>query len=112
MGPTLVAYMRGAGAGVARTVEATTAVAGALWLTGAAVVGATAAAVGSRRGLDLPTGGGEERHTRGLKLCPSHVLTMPGPEKGKRLREWEKKDFFAKEEKGFEMKMKEGGGGG
>ena len=37
---------------------------------------------------------------------------MPGPKKGRRWREWEEEDFFAKEEKGFEMKMKGGGGGG
>ena len=74
--------------------------------------GAVATAVGSRPGLDPPTGGGEERRIRGLKLCPSRVLTMPGPEKGRRWREWEEEDFFAEEEKGFEMKMKGGGGGG
>ena len=81
-----------AGAGAAGTVEATTAaagMAGALWLAVAAVVGAAAAAAvgggaaattaGSRPGLDSPVGGGEERGIRGLKLCPSRVLTMPGP---------------------------------
>ena len=35
-------------------------------------------------GLDPPTRGGEEWLTRGLKLCPSLVLTMLGPEKGRR----------------------------
>ena len=72
---------------------------------------ATATAAGSRPGLDPPTRGGEERRTRGLKLCPPRVLTMPGPKKGRRWREWEEEDFFAKEEKGFEMKMKGGGMG-
>ena len=125
VGPTLVSYLHGAGAGAARTVEATTAaaaggMAGALWLAAAMAVGAAAAAkVGggavaavSGPGLDPPAGGGEERRTRGLKLCPPRVLTMPGPDKGRRWREWEEEDFFAKEEKGFEMKMKRGGGGG
>ena len=74
--------------------------------------GAAAAGVGSWPGLDLPVGGGEERHTRGLKLCLSRVLTTPGPEKGRRWREWEEEDFFAKEEKGFEMKIKGVGGWG
>ena len=137
MGPTLVAYLRGAGAGTTRTIEATTAAAtagmvGALWLAAAVTMGATAAAAAgmgaaavvgegttaaaaaaSGSGLDLPVGGGENRPTRGLKLCPPRVLTMPEPEKGRRWREWEEEEvFFAKEEKGFEMKMTEGGGGG
>ena len=79
MGPTLVAYLRGAGVGVAGIVEATTkAVAagmvGALWLAteaaatavgasaAAAVGGGTAAAVTavSGMGLDPLVGGGEE----------------------------------------------------
>ena len=68
--------------------------------------GATTTTVGSEPGLDPPIGGGEERRTQGLKLCPPRVLTMPGPNKGRRWREWEEEDFFGKEEKGFEMKMK------
>ena len=128
MGPTVVAYLHGAGAGAEETIEATTAtaatgMAGALWLAVAEVVGAAAAAAAavgggavaataalSVSGLDPPTGGGEKWCTRGLKLCPSCVLTMPGSEKERRWREWEEEEvFFAKEEKGFEMKMKEGG---
>ena len=136
VGPTLVPYLCGVGAGAAGTIEATTAVvaagmAEALWLAAAmavgaeveatmgggeaaatATVGATATVVGSGPGLDPPAGGGEERCTEGLKLCPPRVLTMPGLEKGRRWREWEEEDFFAKEEKGFEMKMKSGGRGG
>ena len=38
-------------------------------------------------------GGGEERHTRGLKLCLPRVLTMPRSEKGRRWREWEGEDL-------------------
>ena len=122
MGPTLVSYLHRVGAGSVGTVEVTTATAAAgmaeaLWLVAATAVGAAAAmemgrgaaatATGSWPGLDPPTGGGEERRTRGLKLCPPCVLTIPGPEKGRRWREWEEEeDFFAKEEKGFEMKMK------
>ena len=109
MGPTLVAYLRGAGAGVVGFVEATTAtavagMAGALWLAATTVVGVAAAAVvsrgvavaavGSGPGLDPPIRGGEERRTRGLKLCPPRVLTMPGSEKGRRWREWEEEEEF------------------
>ena len=83
--------------------------AGAGWAEGAS---AAVAVARSGPGLDPPVGGGEERHTRGLKLCPLRVLTMPRPEKGMRWREWDEEEvFFAKEEKGFEMKMKGGGGG-
>ena len=32
-------------------------------------------------GLELPTGGGEERVTTGLKVCPPRVFTMVGQEK-------------------------------
>ena len=108
-----------AGAGAVGTVEATTAtaaaIAGALWLATAvgavaaaamcavaeAAVGggAAAAVVGSGPGLDPLARRGEEWRTRGLKLCPPRVLTMPEPEKGRRWREWEEEDFFAKEEK-------------
>ena len=88
MGPTLVAYLRGAGVGATGTVEETMAtvaasMVGALWLAaagamGAAAVavvgrGAVAAATGSGQGLDPPARGGEELCTRGLKLCPPHV---------------------------------------
>ena len=135
VGSTLVAYLHGAGSGATGTVEATIAtvavgMAGALWLVEAEAVGAAAAAaaavggaivaaavvggvtvaataVVSDPGLDPPAGGGEERCTRGLKLCPPSVLPILGPEKGRRWREWEEEEvFFAKEEKGFEMKMK------
>ena len=116
---TLVAYLLGARAGAAGTVEdttvaAATGMAGALWLAAAVSVGggeattevvsggaAAVAAAVSRLGLDLPIGGGEEWRTRGLKLCPPHVLTMPGLEKGRRWREWEEEDLFSKEKKGF-----------
>ena len=92
MGPTLVTYLRGAGARATRSIEVTTAqaitsMAGSLWLATEVVVGAAVAAVvgvGSRLGLDPPAGGGEEWCTRGLKLCPPCVFTMLGPEKEKR----------------------------
>ena len=104
VGPTLVAYLLGAGAGAVGTVEVTTVevvagMTGALWLAAMAVVSAAAAAaatmdaaeaaagVGSGLGLDPPARRGEELHTRGLKLCPPRVFTMPGPEKGRRWRE-------------------------
>ena len=91
MGPTLVAYLRGAGAGVAGTVEETTdVVAGTTTVT---VGVATTTVTVSGPGLDLPIGGGEERCTRGLKLCPPRVLTMPRPEKGRRWSEWEEEDL-------------------
>ena len=88
VGPTLIAYLRGAGAGAIGTVEATTtAAAGTPWLAATTAVGAAVAAIavatGSRPGLDPPARGGEEWRTRGLKLCPPCVLTMPGPEKGR-----------------------------
>ena len=109
MGPTLVAYLRGVGAGATRTVEVTTNEAaadmvGALRLAATAAMGAAAAAVaavgvatvaatgvtaaptvigvGSGLGLD-PPGGGEEWRTRGLNLCPPRVFTMSGLEKGR-----------------------------
>ena len=72
---------------VATTAAAALGMAGALWLAAAAVVGGgatTAATAVSGSGLDPPIGGGEEWRTRGLKLCPPRVLTMPGPEKGRR----------------------------
>ena len=62
---------------------------------------AAAAAVVLGPGLDPPAGGGEEWLTSSLKLCPSYVLTMLGLEKGRRWREWEEVDLFAKEDKGF-----------
>ena len=43
-----------------------------------------AAAIGL--GLELPVGGGEERHTLGLKVCPPRVFTMVGQEKERRWR--------------------------
>ena len=114
MGPTLVAYLCGVGAEAIGTVEVTmaaaaTGMARALWLAVATVVGAaavvavgTAAAAavgvatvvaGSGPGLNPPARGGEECRTRGLKLCPPRVLTMLGPEKGRRWREWEEEDL-------------------
>ena len=41
-----------------------------------AIVGGAAEPVGP--GLELPVGGGEERHTLGLKVCPPWVFTMVG----------------------------------
>ena len=89
-GSTLVAYLRGVGAGAVGTVEVTTTeatsgMAGALWLAVAAVVAAVAATTGavrSRLGLEPSAGGGEKWRTRGLKLCPLRVFTMPGQERG------------------------------
>ena len=78
MGPTTVAYLCGAGARAARTLEATTTsvtsgMVGALWLTEPAAVGAAAASTegggaatmvaGLGLGLDPPAEGGEERCT-------------------------------------------------
>ena len=105
MGPTLVSYLRGGRSRGNRTVVATIAataagMAKALWLAVVAAVGgcaavataavggdAAAAAVVLGPGLDSLAGGGEEWLTSSLKLCPSHVLTMHGPEKGRRWRE-------------------------
>ena len=70
MGLTLVSYLCGVGEEVAGTVVAATV--------------AAAPAAGLGLGLDPPAGGGEEWCTRSLKLCPLHVLTMPGPEKGRK----------------------------
>ena len=100
---------------VATTAATTIGMEGALWLAAAAVVGGcaattemvvgggatVAAATVSGPGLGPPAEEGEEWCTRGLKLCPPRVLTMPGLEKGRRWREWKDEDFFAKEEKGF-----------
>ena len=47
-----------------------------------AATAAAVGAVGSGLGLDPLAGGGEEWRTRGLKLCPPRVFTMPGPERG------------------------------
>ena len=91
---------------------AATAVVGAAAIVGEGAAAAAAAAAVSGSGLDPPAWGGEKRPTRGLKLCLPRVLTMPEPEKGRKWREWEEEEvFFAKEEKGFEMKMKDGRGG-
>ena len=70
---------------------------------------AAAAAVGPV--LDLSTGGGEERRTQALKLCPPRVFTIAGLEKERRWRGWEEEDRIRNE---FEMKLKRGerGGGG
>ena len=64
------------------------------------VVGEGAAAAAAGPGLDLPVGGGEERCTRGLKLCPLRVFTMAGLEKERRWRGWEEEDRIRDE---FEM---------
>ena len=102
VGPTMVAYLHKAGAGTARTIEITTfeaatGMAEALWLATVAAVGTAVVAVGvgaaatkttrvgSRLGLDLPARGEEEWRTRGLKLCPPRVFTMPRPEKERRI---------------------------
>ena len=78
----------------------------------AAVVGEGIAAVTAGPRLDPPEGGGEERRTRGLKLCPPRVFTMDGLEK--EMRGWEEESFKGdgEEMEWLGMKMKEGGGGG
>ena len=73
------------------------------------VVGEGAAATAARLGLDSPARGGEERSTRGLKLCPPRVFTMAGLEKERRWRGWEEEEKNINE---FEMKLKRVGGGG
>ena len=70
--------------------------------TAAAVVGGGTTAAAARPGLDLPTGGGEEWCTRGLKLCPPRVFTMVGLEKERRGWEEERMGWLG-------MKMKGGG---
>ena len=75
--------------------------------TTAVVVGEGAAAAIVGLGLDLPAGEGEERRTRGLKLCPLHVFTMASLEKERRWRGWEEEDRKRNE---FEMKLERGGG--
>ena len=88
------------------TIVAATGVVGALWLAAAAavgtaavgaaaagIVGAVVVGAGSGPELDPLARGGEEWRTRGLKLCPPCVLTMPGVEKGRRWREWEEEDL-------------------
>ena len=76
-------------------------------MVAAAVVGEGAAAATVGLGLDPPAGGGEERHTRGLKLCPSRVFTMVGLEK--EMRGWDKESFKGDREEMecLGMKMKE-----
>ena len=71
---------------------ATAAVGGGTTATLVAVVGEGATAATAELWLDPPTGGGEERHTRGLKLCPPHVFTMAGLEKERRWIGWEEDD--------------------
>ena len=48
--------------------------------TAAEAVGVKArgAATAAGPGLELPAGGGEERITLGLKVCPPRVFTMVG----------------------------------
>ena len=89
MGPTRVWYLLGAGAAAPGG-----------WETGAAEEEPTAVlpcvavraeaggavATAARLGLELPAGGGEERHTLGLKLCPPRVFTMVGQENERRWR--------------------------
>ena len=79
----MVWYLRGAGAVAIEAWEATKTSAGPTTRLPWVVVGATATAVGGGAteevvwpGLDPPGGGGEERRTRGLKLCPPRVFTM------------------------------------
>ena len=69
-------------------------------------------AVEARLGLDPPVGGGEERRTRGLKLCPPRVFTMAGLEKER--RGWEEDSFRGdgEEMEWLGMKIRGGGGGG
>ena len=92
-GPTLVLYLRGAGAVGTEawgTVAASAGpMAGLPWaaVRAAATVvgGGVAAAAGP--GLDLPAGGGEELRTLGLKMCSPRVFTMVGLRK--EWRGWE-----------------------
>ena len=57
-------------------------------ITATTMVGAKdgGAAVAAGPGLELPTGGGEERRTLGLKVCPPWVFTMVRQEKERRWR--------------------------
>ena len=98
MGPTLVTYLRG----VVGTVEATTAaaavgMAGALWLAATAEVGVAVVAVVGATAVAtvgvMAVGAAVVVAGSGLNLCPPRVLTMPGPEKGRRWREWEEEDL-------------------
>ena len=71
-----------------------TAVAAAVGAATAAVAEAAgAAAAAGWPGLELPARGGENCLTLGLKLCPSHVLTMARFEKERRWRGWEEERF-------------------
>ena len=55
--------------------------------TAAAATGAEAGgAAAAGPGLELLAGGGEERRTLGLKVCPPLVFTMVGQEKERRWR--------------------------
>ena len=89
-GPTLIWYLREAGAAATEAWDVVVASAGPTvglpWVAvgavaavegttvaAATVVGGGAAATAGL-GLDLPTGGGEELRTWGLKLCPSCVF--------------------------------------
>ena len=51
-----------------------------------AEAGGAATAAEASPGLKLPAGGGEERQTLGLKVCPPRVFTMVGKEKERRWR--------------------------
>ena len=53
----------------------------------AAAVGGGAAAAETGPRLDPPAGGGEEWHTRGLKLGPPRIFTMVGLKK--EMRGWD-----------------------
>ena len=96
IGSTLVWYMRRAGAAATEAWDAAATSVGPMarlpWAVVAgegttvkdAAVGGGAAAVVTGQGLDPPAGGGEEWHTRGLKLCPPRIFTMVGLEKERR----------------------------
>ena len=107
IGPTLVWYLRGARAVATKAWEAAApsvepmaglpwaaawavaAVGGGTAAVAVVVVGEGAATAAADPELDSPIGGGEERCTRGLELCPLRVFTMAGLEKERRWRGWE-----------------------
>ena len=115
-GPTLVLYLRGAGAteawgAAAASAEPTT---GLLWVAavvavGAGMVAAAVAAAGAGTataavvaiavvvaggpGLEPPAGEGEDCLTLGQKLCPPRVFTIAGLEKKRRWRGWDEEGF-------------------
>ena len=79
MGPTLVSYLRGAGAvgtGARAGDAEKAAIAGRDWSEVDGLAVGAVATGGPTAGLTAPAGGGEERRTRGLKLCLSQVRAM------------------------------------